>query len=159
MQGLPVTAVTAKARASIMALQDMMLRLPEQVTYQVRHYFSDGWYMREITIPAHQVVVGKIHKHAHQNCISAGLVRVFTEAGYDEMAAPFMFVSEPGTKRVVLTLEDTVWTTYHHNPTNTRDLAAIEAAVIASDYKELDNVMGNGGNGRSLGCTGDGRGA
>lgn len=140
MSGLPVAVVAAKAREGILALQEQMLNLPESEkrTYPVRHYFSDNWYMREMTIPAHQVVIGKIHKHAHQNCISVGLVRVFTEFGSDEMAAPFVFVSEPGTKRVVLTLEETVWTTYHYNPTNTRDLAELEANIIAKDYEELD---------------------
>jgi hypothetical protein len=55
-----------------------------------------------------------------------------------EVQAPMTFISQPGAKRVVLIHEDLVWTTVHANPTDTRDLALIEAAVIAPDYEALE---------------------
>jgi len=69
------------------------------------------------------------------NVISQGRVRVFTEQeGLLELAAPCTFVSSPGTKRAVLVLEETVWTTVH--VTDKTDLAEIEREVIASDFME-----------------------
>ena len=101
----------------------------------VNHYFAPGNYAREIFMPAGICVIGKIHKHAHVNVISQGKVVVATEDGIVEMQAPYTFISQSGTKRVVLVLEDTVWTTIH--PTDETDLEKIEDEVIAKDYQEL----------------------
>jgi hypothetical protein len=59
---------------------------------------------------------------------------VATEFGYEELVAPHTFVSKPGTKRAVLVLEDTIWTTYH--PTEETDVGLIEDHVIAKTYDE-----------------------
>lgn len=102
----------------------------------VEHHFAPGQYGRVIHMPAGMIVVGKIHKHAHVNVLSQGCVQVFTEQeGMIELRAPITFVSSPGTQRVVLVIEDTVWTTVHC--TDKTDLAEIEREVIATDYSEV----------------------
>lgn len=102
----------------------------------VKHHFAPGQYAREIFLPAGSLVVGKIHKHAHVNIISKGLVEVYTEGeGLLTLAAPLTFVSTPGSQRVVRVLEDTVWTTVHS--TNKTDLSEIEQEVIAKDHTEV----------------------
>lgn len=101
----------------------------------VTHHFAPGAYGREIRMPAGLIVVGKIHKHAHVNVISQGYCVVFTEhEGMQELRAPCTFVSSPGTKRAVLVLEDTVWTTVH--VTDKTDLAEIEREVIEPEPME-----------------------
>ena len=45
----------------------------------LKHTFSDGIYVREITIPAGMFIVGKIHKHDHPNFLLKGKVVVVTE--------------------------------------------------------------------------------
>lgn len=135
-----MTAVTSVvARARIMRLQESMLALPpeRQVEPAVRHFFANGMYAREMTIPAGLVVVGKRHKLAHFCTISQGTIRVHSEYGDELIHAPHTFITKPGTKRVLVALTDTVWTTYHHNPTNTEDMALIEAAHIAPDDAPL----------------------
>lgn len=102
----------------------------------VKHVFAPGCYAREITMPEGLVVFGKLHRHAHVNVISRGRVRVLTEFGCEELVAPCTFVSQPGTQRMVLILEDTVWTTVHI--TDKTDLAAIEREVIADNYEQLE---------------------
>lgn len=96
------------------------------------HHFAPGLYAREILLPAGSVVVGKIHRHAHINTISRGRVTVATEFGTEELIGPCTFVSIPGTKRVVVAHEDTIWTTYH--PTEETDLSVIEDQVIAPSF-------------------------
>jgi hypothetical protein len=128
-------------RAKILRLQDAMLAEPEQVECSVEHIFAPGLYARQMLIPKGTVIVGKIHKHAHVNTISKGRCSVMTEFGPKEIAAPCTFVSEPGTKRVVVALEDVIWTTYH--PTEETDLEKIEAHVIAKDYQELAELSGH----------------
>lgn len=131
-------AMRVGRRESIVRLQDTILQQGLDVgadTCPVQHFFAPGSYAREITMPAGLVVVGKIHKHAHVNVISKGRVRVFTEGGgVQDLAAPCTFVSQPGTKRAVLVVEDTVWTTVH--VTDKTDLAEIEREVISTEFLE-----------------------
>lgn len=99
------------------------------------HHFAPGLYAREILLPKDSVVVGKIHKHAHVNTISKGSCLVVTEFGEMKIEAPCTFVSQPGTKRTVIALEDTIWTTYH--PSNETDLAVLEDQIIAKTYEDI----------------------
>ena len=138
----------AVSRDQLLKLQDAMVKELENpdspylkpVDCPVEHFFAPYMYGRRIFMPAGAYVIGKIHKHAHINNISQGCVEVFTEFGSEIMQAPFEFVSQPGTKRAVKVLEDCYWTTYHHNPTNTQDLAQLEREIIAESYDELDKL-------------------
>lgn len=126
-------------RAAILRAQHALMTSPHAVgpeSCPVKHHFAPGSYGREMTLPAGMRVVGKIHKHAHINVISKGRVRVFTEQeGVLELVAPCTFVSSPGTKRLVVVDEETVWTTVH--VTDKTDLAEIEREVIADDFEEI----------------------
>jgi hypothetical protein len=105
---------------------------------QLKHHFAPGLYAREMFIPAGTVIVGKIHRHAHVNNISAGRIRVVTEFGSKIYEAPVQFVSEPGTKRAVYAETDVIWTTYH--PTEETELEKIEQHVIAETYEDLQKL-------------------
>jgi quercetin dioxygenase-like cupin family protein len=120
-------------RDQIQRLEDEMRTMP-QIEIPVRHWFADGVYAREITIPAGSVVTGKIHKHEHINIISQGHITVLTENGMKEIRAPFTMISPPGTKRVGWAHEDTTWTTIHG--THETDLSRLEAQLIAKDHDE-----------------------
>lgn len=131
-------------REEIMDLQDRLSVAVAQGEFKepempLRHIFTDGAYARELTMPAGSVVIGKIHKHAHLNFITKGKVEVATEFGREVFTAPYTFVSEPGTKRAVYILEDTVWTTVH--VTQETDLEKIEDYVIAKSFEEYDEYV------------------
>lgn len=104
----------------------------------LKHIFAPGAYGRQITVPARHWVIGKIHKHAHLNFVMKGRCVVLTEEGPMVIQAPYSFVSSPGTKRVVLALEELVWSTVHL--TNSTDLEEIEGEVIAKSYAEFDSI-------------------
>lgn len=105
--------------------------------FPLRHIFAPHAYAREMTLPAGHWIIGKIHKHAHLNFITKGRVAVVTEDGLMFINAPYTFVSSVGTKRLVMILEETIWTTVHI--TDKTDLAEIEEEVIAKDYSQLEN--------------------
>lgn len=142
------TDLAAPVRAKILALQGALAKLPSiEPQCPLRHHFAPGQYAREIFVPAHpdpdrpeavSVVIGKIHIHAHVNVVSQGCCMVYTEDGLVEIKAPATFISSPGTKRVVLVLEDLIWTTVHANPTDERDLGRLEALLIAPSYEALE---------------------
>ena len=132
-----MTALTV--RSKIMRLQEELLAMPQQeLGCVLTHFFAPGMYGRRLFMPKGLIIVGKIHKHAHQNFISSGECLVATEDGVEHLLGPYVFESTPGTKRAVFTLEDTTWTTYHKNPSDTTDLALIESEVIATDYAALE---------------------
>lgn len=103
-----------------------------------KDHFAPGLYGREIFIPAGAWIVGKIHKHAHLNTISKGLVTVVTEFGSEVLRGPVTFTSIPGTKRAVVAHEDTIWTTYHPHPDPMASVEEIEGWVIAKTFAEYD---------------------
>lgn len=128
-----------------------ILGLEEQLKYDVnvhvgdnelcplKHSFSDGIYVREIFIPKGTILTGKIHKHDHPNFLMSGKVEIITEfGGHEVFEGPKSMISQAGTKRAVHALEDCVWITVHHNPTNATDLKDIEKHVIADTYKDYD---------------------
>lgn len=138
--------VSIPAGLSPLELRSFIDRLQEELTqYEQqemppRHYFAEGLYAREITIPAGTLLVGKIHKHEHLNIISQGDISVLTEDGVKRIRAPFTMVCRPGTKRVGWTHAETVWTTVHARPGEVRDLERLEDALIAKDYAEVPGL-------------------
>ena len=108
----------------------------------LKHSFSDGIYVREITIPAGMLIIGKIHKHDHPNFLLKGEVVVVTEdGGKEELKAPCSMISKPGTKRALYAKTELVWTTVHLNPTNTQDLKELEEEIIAPTYEDYEKFL------------------
>lgn len=110
-----------------------MLDFP-QIDIPVKHYFSQGVYAREITIPKDTILTGKIHKFSQLNILSKGDISVLTDEGIKRIQAPFTIVSPPGTKRIAYAHEECVWTTIHG--TELTDLEKIEERFIAKDHQD-----------------------
>lgn len=126
-------------RSYITGLQAQILASPDSLqadSCPVKHVFAPGMYAREMSIPKGMLLIGKIHRGSHINVVSRGSIRVLTEQGTKVINAPCSFVSEGGTKRVGVALEDTVWTTFH--VTNSTDLNEIEREIIAEDFSEIE---------------------
>lgn len=151
-QELKTFGADPQERAKVVALEQAIRKGQEEGTLDdvepecsLRHFFvprSDEYgcytYGREITMPKGAVIVGKIHRHPHLNFITRGRIAVKTEFGEEVFEAPVTFVSEPGTKRAVLALEETVWTTVHLTARGSeKDLEEIEAEVIAPTFEAL----------------------
>ena len=130
-----------EVREAILELQEALIASADTVgsdACPVKHVFAPGVYGREITMPAGMFVIGRIHRHGHLNVISKGRCRVLTEFGYDELTAPCTFASQPGAKRMVHVIEETVWTTVHL--TNETDVDKIMAEVTADAYEDIELV-------------------
>lgn len=99
------------------------------VRQQLRHIFTPGLYARELSLPRGTIVVTKIHNTEHPFVVSKGVVRVFIEGvGWETITAPHLGVTKPLTRRVVLIVEDCVWTTFH--PTDKKTPEEVEAEII-----------------------------
>ena len=100
------------------------------------HYFADGLYVREITIPAGTILMGKKHKTAHVNIVSKGDISVCSVGGpVRRIQAPCTLISEPGTQKVAYAHTETVWTTVH--ATEETDLDKLELLLVEDHVNPL----------------------
>jgi hypothetical protein len=119
-----------ESRDAVDTLQRAMLTMP-QLELPTEHYFADGMYARVMSCPAGALIVGKVHKREHFFIIARGRIQI----GKKVLEAGAIVVSEPGTKRAGLALEDTVCINVHR--TKKRNLDAIERQLIEPDKTAL----------------------
>jgi hypothetical protein len=80
-----------------------------QVDCQTKHYFGPSIYIREVTMPAGAVVIGKPHKKDHMCVMLQGrMIIVNADGTRKELVAPMTFVGSAGRK-VAYILETTVF--------------------------------------------------
>lgn len=108
----------------------------------VKETFTDGVYIREMTIPADSLIIGKIHKHAHYNHITKGKVTVLTKDGLQDLEGPCSMISSAGTKRALYTHTETIWTTVHANPKGLLSFEELEEETISPDYSSFPILQG-----------------
>lgn len=114
--------------AKIDALESKM-RLMEPCVAPVDHIFTPGLYCRRIEMPRGSFITSKIHRTEHPFFVLAGKAAVWDgENGVQIIRAPYMGITKPGTRRVLLIGEDCTWITAH--PTPHTDVAAIESDII-----------------------------
>lgn len=78
------------------------------------HTFTPGLYSREMVVPAGALLTSKIHLTRHQFIVSKGSMLIFDEEqGWVKITAPYHGVTEAGTRRIGLALEESIWTTFH----------------------------------------------
>jgi hypothetical protein len=109
-------------------LEALLMTLPERIDAPLVHRFTPGLYVREIFMPKGAIIISKIHKTEHPYTVSKGWARVFDGKGIVDIRAPYTGITKPGTRRVLLIVEDCIWTTYH--PSNETDLDKLEEQLI-----------------------------
>ncbi len=127
-------ALVQQSRAKIASIEAYLKSLPDQLDLPPVHHFSKGLYARELFIPKHTIIVGKIHKYENLNTMM-GDISVLTEDGIKRLTGLHTFTSPPGVKRVGWTHEDTTWICYH--ATEETDLDKLEDELIAKTYDEV----------------------
>ena len=115
-------------RDKVLALQEELKHFP-QVECPTFHHFCDGMYAREFHCPKDVVAVGKIHKRAGFFAVMSGTMLVTTNDVPRVMKAGEFIITQPGTKRAVFGIEDSVCVTFHRVDSGT-DMAAIEKELI-----------------------------
>lgn len=126
-------------REKILAFEQHLSSLPAEARreFDTRHDFCPGIYARTIFMPAGTLCTSKIHKTRHFFVVTAGSCTVVDSFGHRQLiAAPYLGVTEPGTKRVLLIHEDCIWTTFHR--TELTDLGEIEKHLIAPSFDDFD---------------------
>lgn len=148
-----VTRERAELRAKIRSLEMIMKspdfdleslgleRLDGEDPCMLTHRFTKGIYVREFKMKAGSIIVSKLHAQEHICIISAGKAVVTTESGTQVIEAPCTFISPAGSKRVLLIVEDMVWSTIHRcDGTDVEKLEALLIIPEPDDYRALPVV-------------------
>ena len=117
----------------------MMTEATEEVECPLVHKFSEGVYVREITMPAGSIILGHEHTTTHFNMISKGscILYDFDTEELTEIQAPCTFESKAGVRNLLYIVEECVWSTIH--VTNETDIPTLENTLVinSSIYKQL----------------------
>jgi len=118
-----IESTTQKVEAMLPELKAM-----PQVDCQEKHYFGPSLYIKEVTMPAGSVIIGKPHKVSHMCVMLQGkMVLVAEDGSKKEVSAPLTFVGSPGRK-VAYILETTVFQNIY--ATDETDIEKLENMFI-----------------------------
>lgn len=99
----------------------------EQTGCSVTHSFHGDLYVRDISIPAGSLFIGRAHRHGHVCQLLEGAVIHITEQGRRVVEAPFEMMTTPGYHVVLHALTDCKGRTVHPNPAGILDLDVLDA--------------------------------
>lgn len=138
-------------RRSIMALESkaknhnsvMNKRSDVDKVNPLRHLFTDGLVVREITNPKGEMIVTRIHKREHPFFLMKGDMSIMTENGPVRIRAPHYGLTKAGTKRIIYTHEECVFITIH--ATNSKTVEELEEEFFTDDFEDVDKKYKQGG--------------
>jgi len=84
-----------------------------RINLPVIHELTPGLYSRELFVPKNTVLTTKKHKQTQQYILVKGSMIIITGEEVVKVDAPFHGVTTPGTVRLAIALEDSIWTTFH----------------------------------------------
>jgi len=140
LSGLGASSPThLSARDKVVALEESLRSVDRPIDFEMRHFFGNGVYVRELIIPAGVVLTGQIHKHEHIAICTQGEISIFDEAGLRKVKAGDIFVSRPGIKRAGYAHSETRFLNVLRmsNPEE-RDLKVLEAEFVVGTPAEYE---------------------
>ncbi len=137
IESLQQTDPVAARHAEIDALEQALFDYPKKETHLI-HNFTPGLYSRTIVMAPGCIYTSKIHRTEHQFAVLTGLcsVKNVLTGEWEHIKAPFLGITKPGTRRVLVIHEETIWTTFH--PTSETDLVRLEEQLIEPHDQHLE---------------------
>jgi len=112
-----------------------ILKLPPRECPLI-HRFTPGMYIREIFMPKDTILTTLLHLTTHPFFILKGDVSVwYHDIPVQRYQAPYTGVTQAGTRRMLYTHEDTIWTTCH--VTDLTDPDEIIESITSQDFNPL----------------------
>jgi len=115
-----------------------------QILLEPVHTFTKGMYSRELFMPAGMEIISEWHDTQHQWVITTGIVDVYLKGqGWTRITGPARGITEPDTRRVLRTITNTLWITFH--PTdrmpedNTPEAVEACALLVKNDILRVHN--------------------
>jgi hypothetical protein len=99
-----------------------------QVECKESHHFGPNIYIKEVTLPAGSVIVGKHHRHEHLcNMVSGRMIVVDSEGNRTELVAPMTFMAKAGRK-IAYIIETVVFQNIYS--TSETDIQKLEDMIV-----------------------------
>jgi len=120
--------------------------------FRIENDFADQLYMRRMYMPKDCLVVSAMHHTEHFWFLLKGKILVTTDGEEVEHTAPCFEKSIKGAKRLILSLEDSVFINVHKNPTNTKDIKKVEEllySITLEEYLKKENKINKKSHGRN----------
>ena len=146
--------ITLNKRKEIQKLQDNWVSIADGVNiigdgktvvhcdeFPLKHSFADGVYVRQMDMKKGSAVVGHIHNHEHVWFLLTGNLAVATEKTVEEYIAPCYVIAQPGSKRVIYALEDSIFVNIHKNPSNTKDIKELEKDIVSTTFEKYEEYI------------------
>jgi hypothetical protein len=112
-----------------------ILKLPPRECPLI-HRFTPGLYIREIFMPKDTILTSLLHLTTHPFFVLQGDVSVYYHGvPAQRYKAPYTGITEAGTRRMLYTHEDTIWTTCH--VTDLTDPDEIIESITSRDFNPL----------------------
>jgi hypothetical protein len=101
--------------------------MPHQ--FETTHAFPTDLYARTLRLPANSIFIGGKHK-SHHVLVVSGDLSVVMDGVVRRLTGYHVIESGPSARRAGFAHAETFMTTVHANPTNERDVAALETLLI-----------------------------
>jgi quercetin dioxygenase-like cupin family protein len=98
-----------------------------EVDLLTKHFFSDGLYAKQMSLPKGYEAISHAHNYNHLSLLAAGKVIVRTDDSVSEYTAPACIEISAGVHHSITALENVVWYCIH--------------ATDAADPSEVDEVL------------------
>ena len=109
----------------------------ERIEPPLEHFHTPDLYGRRIFVPGGTAIVTKVHKTEHITVALRGHCTVVDGDGQkQEVIAPAVFITKPGTQRAVYAHDDVEWITVH--ACKEQDMDRVEAALVCSTMADYD---------------------
>ena len=109
-------------------------------SFPLTHSFSDGVYIREMSMLEGGIVIGKIHNRSHTWFLMKGKLKIANEDGVVTYSAPTYVNANSGAKRVIIALEDSVFVNVHPNPDNITNIDELERILTCETYTQYKQL-------------------
>ncbi len=134
-------------RETVVSLERQMLDSDDPLivkgnsdSFPLTHSFSDGVYIREMSMLEGGIVIGKIHNRSHTWFLMKGKLKIANEDGVVTYSAPTYVNASSGAKRVIVALEDSVFVNVHPNPDNITDTDKLERILTCETYTQYKQL-------------------
>jgi hypothetical protein len=107
----------------------------------VKHIFTPGLYSRQLFMKKGLFVISRIHMFEHPFIISKGDVSVYDGNDVVRLKAPYQGITKPGTKRILYTHKDTIWTTFHTTDKKTIEEIDEDGVITCSTFEQYSQLV------------------
>jgi hypothetical protein len=131
------------SKSNVQHLENEMLKQP-QAEIKTEHYFADGVYVREITIPKGVLLTGAVHLTETIDVLVSGDITIIYDEVKKRLQNHGVYISKPGVKKLAFAHEDTVWMTVHAvDDVKGKTLDEVEKELWVTSYDDYNLYLNN----------------